>query len=297
MFWSDIILKSPEYIQEIPKDVCGLYWNYSREVPENEIETLSNKGLEFCCCPGVCGWNVMMNIFDGAYENIKSMVNYGCKYGAKGILNTDWGDFGHINFFANSKPGLAFGAGFSWRPTDKRAFDELQRTYFTIEYGENAQPLAELLSGLAENQVGTWADVVCWHEAKYTDNKNAHNDISRVKNMDEHKALDGYRRALEIEKKLICYARGDEKSQDIKEFIISAHGVALFNAASLAIKKYDCKCGTCVAEDCGCLAADFENWFASFTELWRCRNKESELYRIRETLVFLCRSLRGWSNL
>ena len=57
-----------------------------------------------------------MNDLDNAFSNIEKMVSYGRKYGALGILTTDWGDYGHINFLGNSMPGMVFAAALSWNP-------------------------------------------------------------------------------------------------------------------------------------------------------------------------------------
>lgn len=296
MFWGDIILKHPEYLPEIPKDVDCLYWNYGRDVPEQEIATLAHAGVSFYACPGTCGWNVMMNILDGSYENIRKMVTFACRYGGKGVYITDWGDLGHVNFLGSSMPGLSFGAGLSWNPADSRGFEELGEAYSVLEMGAGARRLVSLLNELAALQTSTWADVVCWHEAPFAKSDNARNDCERVRRLDEIKALEAYRRAQQIESELVAQPFAGRRAQDIREFICSARGVMLMDAAGLAIKKYGCRCGTNTAVSCGALATDFEQWLVGFTELWRRRNHESELYRIRETIQALCRSLREWER-
>ena len=40
------------------------------------------------------------------------------------------------------------------------------------------------------------------------------------------------------------------------------------------------------------LAAALEIWFTEYTAIWRARNKESELYRIREVITYMCGYLR-----
>lgn len=40
------------------------------------------------------------------------------------------------------------------------------------------------------------------------------------------------------------------------------------------------------------LATIIENWFMDYEDLWRRRYRESELYRIREVIIHLCRFLR-----
>ena len=42
------------------------------------------------------------------------MCSYARKYKAVGILNTEWGDYGHINQPIFSIPGMIYGAVCSW---------------------------------------------------------------------------------------------------------------------------------------------------------------------------------------
>ena len=58
--------------------------------------------------------NQWMNLIEPSYRNIVRMCGYAKKYHAIGILNTDWGDFGHINHPAYSIPGMIYGAAFAW---------------------------------------------------------------------------------------------------------------------------------------------------------------------------------------
>ena len=54
------------------------------------------------------------------------MCGYAAKYHGIGVLNTDWGDFGHVNDPAFSVPGMIYGAVFSWNG-EKIPFAELNR--------------------------------------------------------------------------------------------------------------------------------------------------------------------------
>ena len=297
LFWSDIILKTPEYLNEIPKNMECLFWDYSPNVGENGIQTIAQSGVEFGVCPGVCGWNMMMNLFGSSYLNISKMARYGRKYGASGLLNTDWGDFGHINLFANSMPGMAMGAAFSWNPDENRSLSEFLKAYFTLEFGATGPALADLLDRLSLLQIGTWPNVVCWHEYSVVHNENAERNIKQFASMDAEKLLEGYRGALKIEKQLASLSCPEKNRQDMREFICSARGVALTNAICLALGKYAFGRGEMLpALGCRELAEQIELWFSDYETVWRARSRESELYRIRETLQDVCAFLRGVSE-
>ena len=44
------------------------------------------------------------------------------------------------------------------------------------------------------------------------------------------------------------------------------------------------------------LAVKLEYWFSGYKETWRARNKESELFRIKDAVMGICRLLREASN-
>ena len=298
MFWGDIILKSPEFIRELPKDAECLFWNYGWDFDETDVKTIADSGLKFYVCPGVSGWNLLMNRFDYAYKNIAKIVKAGRRYGADGLLNTDWGDFGHINLFANSMPGMALGAALSWNPDDARDLTRFLEDYSTVEYGKQMSGLGGLLNELSLQQTGTWAFIVCWRERRLVDNEFCNDRVREVEQMDPGEAMKGFRRALEIERELTVLPGGGVNRTDLEEFVCAARGIALFNAACLAIKKYDFGFPqTPLAMGCGELAVQIEYWFASFAKVWRVRNQESELYRIRATLQDLCSFLRDHASL
>ena len=296
MFWGDIVLKYPDSLRNLPKNVKCLYWNYGADVPENEVRTVANSGVDFLVCPGVGGWNMMMNRFESAFANISGMIRLGDKYGAAGVLNTDWGDYGHINAFANSMPGMAAGAALSWNPRDGRTWKQMTEDYFRLEFGRGGPKLAGLLEELSTLQAGTWADVVCWRESERLNNGAARRDRSRILSADNEAALAGYRRALEIEKLLASISGPASRQKDLEEYVCSARGVALMDAACLAVKKYAFGfTDTPLALGCGKLAVCLELWFRRFEAMWRIRNRESELCRIRSTVQDLCAFLRDHS--
>ena len=40
------------------------------------------------------------------------------------------------------------------------------------------------------------------------------------------------------------------------------------------------------------LVEEIEIWFYDYSRVWRMRNKEIELYRIREVIKYICKYLR-----
>lgn len=123
-FWGDIILKHPELVKELPKDIIALEWGYDADHPFGEHGAqFAAAGLEFYVCPGTSSWNSIAGRTDNAMVNLLSAAENGLKYGASGYLNTDWGDNGHWQPLPVSYLGFAAGAAYSWALESNRTLD------------------------------------------------------------------------------------------------------------------------------------------------------------------------------
>jgi hypothetical protein len=295
MFWGDIIIKHPEYINQIPNDVICLNWDYGDTATEDNTKAFFEAGMKQYVCPGVSGWNRIMNAMDVANANISKMISYGKKYKALGVLNTDWGDFGHINFLANSMNGMILGAALSWNSEDNKDIHESDRAVSIFEYGENASDIMMTLRKLSRQEAVTWGDIICWKEYKTVNIEYITNAVKRFEMLDADKIAEAYKNVLSLEKQLISFGRviNENRKIDLMEFSTSARGIALMNAVGLSIKKYYFNNPkVSVVLENNKLAEELERWFNQFSILWRTRNKESEISRIYEVISYLCKYLR-----
>ena len=80
-----------------------------------------------------------------------------------GVLNTDWGDFGHVNDPAFSVPGMIYGAVFSWNG-EKIPFAELNRMISRIEYGDTTGNYVSHLAEICGQSVFQWREAVMYYE-------------------------------------------------------------------------------------------------------------------------------------
>ena len=123
-FWGDIIIKHPELVAELPRDVVVLEWGYEADHPFAEHGALfAASGLPFYVCPGTSSWNSIAGRTDNALANLKSAAENGLKYGAAGYLITDWGDNGHWQPLSVSYLGFAAGASLAWNAAGNKDQD------------------------------------------------------------------------------------------------------------------------------------------------------------------------------
>lgn len=114
-FWGDIVLESPELIASLPSDMLALLWGYEASHPfADQCQKFHDAQVDYYIVPGTSTWNSIGGRLCNALENIDSAIKNGIKYGASGILLTEWGDFGHHHFQVFSYPSIARVALLSW---------------------------------------------------------------------------------------------------------------------------------------------------------------------------------------
>lgn len=133
--WADIALKYPESIRELGTDVTFLNWDYTAQPEETGAKQLAEGGFPQILCPGVQSWNVWVPNIPNAEKNITAMAGFARKYHAQGLLNTAWGDYGHVCPWNGSVYGMVVGAEKSWNCTEELPDEAFRRTVSRMEFG------------------------------------------------------------------------------------------------------------------------------------------------------------------
>jgi hypothetical protein len=147
-FWADIILKYPELVPELPKDVTVMMWAYEGGEAawrdwEKQCETVAQSGVPFYVCPGTSSWNSLAGRTDNMMDNCNLTAELGLKHGAVGYLNTDWGDGGHWQPLPVSYAGFAYGAAVSWCYQANKGLD-LARALDAFAFEDSAGVMGRL---------------------------------------------------------------------------------------------------------------------------------------------------------
>ena len=275
MFWGDIICRFPEAVRQLPPQTICLNWGYDADVDDTNTEKLADVGARIYNCPGVSGWNQFVNRIGASYENIRRMCAYGHQYHVQGILNTDWGDFGHINHPDMGFVGMIYGACFSWN-SKTPSFDEINKEISVVEYHDKCGGFVALIADISELWAYQWSNLT-----GYREQKEAAWSESRLADMDcSEKNL------LEKKKQLLAYiAKLDGSRKDImRPYVIAVDGMILLQETGKAFA---------VKEGNRQLAEAWEKWFYRYKKEWRRTSRESELYRVQELIFWTADRLRS----
>ncbi|MFN8240305.1 MAG: family 20 glycosylhydrolase [Bacteroidales bacterium] len=132
LMWGDIILRHPDLVTKIPKDVTVLDWGYESTYPyEKNCKNLQAAGVRYLVCPGTNSWTSITGRTDNMLRTVANATSNGARYGASGMLITDWGDMGHWQYLPVSYAGLVTGSSLSWNTKD---FDEARLSKFLTSF-------------------------------------------------------------------------------------------------------------------------------------------------------------------
>jgi hypothetical protein len=216
------------------------------------------------------------------HENIRRMAEYGRKYGAEGLLNTDWGDYGNVNDPRFSLPGLAAGACASWGKLP--APEKLWTALSVLIYGERSGKALHHVAELADAQTYRW-----WHIVQHMEWKRGRLDDMRDASPMGHLADEAIARADDDIDQAIaglqecCLHMDAAQRAMVMNWLIAAEGVRLWNHVGHAVS---------AGEKNPVLATKLERWFRRYQQMWREVSRESELWRIREVCTWYADELR-----
>jgi len=118
LMYGDIILRHPEIMDMIPKDIIIVDWHYRPSDHYPSIQQFKESGFTFLVSPGIHNWRQNIPNLTNAWINISNINYEGYLQGALGSINSSWGDYGGMNFREMNYMGYAFGAETSWNPSD-----------------------------------------------------------------------------------------------------------------------------------------------------------------------------------
>ncbi len=293
MFWGDIVCGFPEAIKKLPSNTICLNWAYHAGVTEEATQKLHEAGATQYLCPGVGGWNQFVNLVESSYTNISRMCSFAHKYHALGVLNTDWGDFGHFNHPEFAYTGLIYGAAFSWNK-EIPSFEEINTQIAHLEFGDSSGQLVKQIVSISKEQVFKWSRIVRFKEMD-AKNKTPQEKQDYLMSLDFTGVKAANDRIELIIKEFYGMIRHlmPEKRSLIMPYILAAEGMQIFNSIGATLQQIKYGASNEAADHPNKLACDLEHWFHQYKNIWRSVSKESELYRIQEVIIWYADELRS----
>ncbi|MDP4153390.1 MAG: glycoside hydrolase family 20 zincin-like fold domain-containing protein [Bacillota bacterium] len=287
-FWGDIIVQHPELIKDIRPGCVFLNWGYGAEIKDDKTKIFADSGVRQVVCPGTNGWNKIFNNITNGFSNINISVSYALKYKAEGILNTDWGDYGHINPISTSFPGLAYGGGLAWNYTGSD-IQEYDRAISIIDFGD--ERILPLMKKAGEAAKVSWANIVRWYYydrgeldeffvqkyGKGLDRLNLasgelDDNISRLKEINE---------ALEALKDSVC----DRSKEDLTETLVAIRGLVATQMWAHTMLSGKGK------KDSG-VAAKLDEFANDLSVEWHRRYKKTDLRFLLDIISYIANRIR-----
>lgn len=119
MMWGDILFKHPEAQKDLPQDITVLDWGYEDITPfEAHAAVMEEQGRSFLCCPGTSTWTTLTGRTNNMLANIRNAACAAIAHKGLGVLLTEWGDNGHLEYEPINEPAIAWNAACSWGRTD-----------------------------------------------------------------------------------------------------------------------------------------------------------------------------------
>lgn len=292
MFWGDVLVGAPEKIKDLPEENICLNWGYAAQQREYETEQIASSGATQYTCPGVCCWNEWIGLYFNAYENIRRMCSYAKKWNAVGVLNTDWGDFGHINQPEMSHPGLIYGAAFAWN-SDHMEYEELCQRISVLEFGDETGSIMTTLSEIAGNVGFGWREVVLFHDMPIVGDTEEERKKEFLGGTPLESVPEKIKRlsAIRVKVQQSFAAAAPEKRSLLQKYLLGIDAILLWSRVRLMAAWGVYGIGE-KTEDAMALAAELECWFMQYKDEWRKVSKEGDLRYISEIVFWYADLLR-----
>ena len=263
MLWADsVFLDNPEHSKAIPDDVIMLCWGYAAEPPESRVQKLEGRAQKKLVCPSNSAYFRLCENAAVAEQNICNMAAFGAKYAADGMMNTNWGDYGHPCSIELSMYGIVVGAQKSWdfgSPVDEDFHNAVSMLLYRQERGYEYLRQVNTLHEKAQffKFARLWSDLT--HESKIP-----YATFPTDEELTE---------AVEQAKQLMCELESQKWASDNyrRAMLIAAEGTAVIAELFMALR------GTKTER-----TTDTESWLSKYRAHWLEQSKESELCRIEE---------------
>jgi hypothetical protein len=299
MVWGDMLKKHPEMLPQLPPDVIVLDWGYDADMDYDSVHLFRDAGLTTYVCPGSSAWNRFFADLNTAEINIRGQAAAGRRHGCTGLLNTDWGNDGHVAAPGAAWHPLVLGAALGWNangPTE-RAFDCAYAHLFLGAGGADAMS-AWRTAVAASNIVRTWPlfyvplrapSSAAWPPFA---GPRVPEDNERLSKFDDAALRRWQETASEAARAFAAIKPRDASAARDRDELVIAFMLHALTARRFLLERQP----TAPAADLAAFAQTLECLIPLYETYWLARHKPSRLHEIIEVLRKLVSEARAESH-
>ena len=254
MMWGDVI----EHIDPLGDDIIFLSWGYSPNVTPEKINMLAEAKKTQIVCPGVNGWTTLCERVKESVPNITKMAQYALDAGAKGMMNTNWGDYGHIAPLECCMYGTIFGYAKAWNVTSE--YESFDDAIDFLYYGyQGAAKILKAIDGA--HRVVFWYNLVVDYS-----NEIFNTDIMGARQLTPNELNDCFYEVENVIPYLESTTWENERAREV--FLNVSEGVEYMIAMLFSRE---------TGEKLGVIFSDIEKWIIDYSKIYLGESKEGEL--------------------
>ncbi len=283
LMYGDIILRHPEILDLIPKDIIIVDWHYYATDQYPSVKKFKEAGFKVLVSPGIYNWRNPVPNNTRAWINISNLNYEGYRQGALGSITSNWGDYGGPNFREMNYLGYAYGAETAWNP-DGADGSTINQRFMQQFWGTQDPVLHSLLLHLDEMPHYTDYKKI-WRQPFYEKREHPAEILFKAAQLRQH--------ATQAQQ-LIAQIRGTlDYNQDKLDYYEFGAQIGNFTGAKLAFARRiawirEHESGAQLSEKAlqelirtaEALIRDLTRMEKRYVELWRRTNRDANLSRM-----------------
>ena len=152
LIYHDILYKYDKVLENLPKDIIIMYWNYSRKKKHPVIDKINKFNFDVIVSPSIMDFNRIFPSLSKGEVNMMNLVTYGHQRGVIGEVTSSWGDFNNKEIRENRYYGFIFSSEVGWKPSSSINLFKFWYSLFIQFFGIRERKYLKIFSVLKSVQ-------------------------------------------------------------------------------------------------------------------------------------------------
>ena len=189
LIWGDVLINHDDVLEKIPSDMIFVDWGYDAQYPfDKTLKKLKKANIKFMSAPGTTTWCSLLGRTYDYLENISAAIWNTYDLGGEGVILTDWGDVGHLQYLPATFAPLVYSGLLSYR-VKHGVFKDLKEYLNKFVFKDENELAADVFM-----DAGTYLK----YEPHYTDNGSVtfYSMVWVLNSMKEQDPVEYYKRRM-----------------------------------------------------------------------------------------------------